>query len=254
MHVGDFACTLDQLAKLMKTGRQTTTSLPLAVVGLVLALGAAGSAEAAPIFFEDFNSYSGNQNNTQGDTGLEVAHSGNVTGWSGSGAGAMHAVDLANLGGESNPSDWAIMFWTDNVITSSGIAANDSGITYDVDFDYGTAVYAGTHMSQATAASDGLVVDVLRASDNFVLATGTYQPGAWNNPGNVNLSAALQGTLQYTGDGTGDVKIRVSSLVPGSARFGGEIDNISVDIPEPATMSLLVLGGLAVLRRRRRRA
>ncbi len=31
-------------------------------------------------FTEDFNGYSGNQNNTQVDTGLPVAHSGNVSG------------------------------------------------------------------------------------------------------------------------------------------------------------------------------
>jgi hypothetical protein len=30
------------------------------------------------------------------------------------------------------------------------------------------------------------------------------------------------------------------------------IDNISVAVPEPGTMSLLALGGLAILRRRRR--
>ena len=144
------------------------------------------------------------------------------------------------------------MFWTDNVITlTTGIGANDSGTAYEVNFDYGTAVYAGTHMSQATGATDGLVVEVLRA-DNSVLATGTYMPGAWSYPTNVNLSAGLQGTLSYTGDGSGNVKIRVRSLVPGSSHFGGEIDNVSV-VPEPATLALLGLAGLGLVLGRKRR-
>ena len=207
-------------------------------------------------FFEDFNSYSGNQNNTQYQTGLPVAHSGTVSEWTKSGAGAIHAVKLT-----SAPDDWAIMFFRDNVITSGLMAANASGLTYDVEFDYGTAVYHTDGASQATTAADGLVVDVLRA-DNSVLATGTYMPGAWSNPANANLSAALHGLLTYTGDGTGDVKIRVRSLNDIAGRFGGEIDNLSVSvqpsevIPEPCTMAMLGLAfaGLGGYVRRRRKA
>ena len=72
----------------------TTTTCKL--FGLALLAGGliATSAQAA-IFTEDFNSYTGNQNTTQADTGLEVAFGGNVAGWSTSGAGVIHAVDLA---------------------------------------------------------------------------------------------------------------------------------------------------------------
>ena len=112
---------------------------------------------SAQIFSEDFNAYSGNQNSTQVNTNLEVAFGGTLPGWTGSGAGAIHAVDLANTGGQSNPSDWAMMFFRDNVITSSAIAANDGGASYQVIFSAGPAVYAAA--GQATAAGDGLIID-----------------------------------------------------------------------------------------------
>jgi hypothetical protein len=177
------------------------------------------------LFAEDFNNYSGNQNNTQVDTGLEIAFSGTVAGWANAGAGTMHAVDLANLGGQSNPSDWAVMIWQDNVITSPVIAANNTGTDYEITFDYGTGVYG--QAGQETGAGDGLLVEVLRA-DNSVLSSDTFTPGAWG-AGNHNLDAGLQGTLSYVGDGTGTVRLRIGpqgALTTG--RFQGSIDNVIV--------------------------
>ena len=205
--------------------RKTSRSNPLLLAfGILTCLSAAAGAQT--IFTEDFNGYAGNQNNTQVDTGLEVAFGGTVAGWSNSGAGTMHAVDLANLGGESNPSDWAAMFWQNNVITQTvGIAANVSGTSYEVTFDYGTADYAG---GQGTGAGDELLVEVLRGDDS-VLASDVFTPGAWG-AGNYNLDAGLQGTLAYVGDGTGDVRLRIGPAAGNfnQGLFAGEIDNISV--------------------------
>ncbi len=198
--------------------------------------GLTATAGAVPIFTENFNSYSGNQNNTQYETGLQVAHTGSVTGWSKSGDGTMHAVDLSGAG------NWAIMFWQNNVITqSTGIAANISGVTYQVDFDYGTAVYGTAQAAQATAATDGLLVEVLRP-DNSVLASGTYTPGAWSHPSNANFSAGLHGTLQYVGDGSGVVKLRIGPAgTLDSGRFEGAIDNLTVAAAVDTTPAVVTL-------------
>jgi hypothetical protein len=110
------------------------------------------------------------------------------------------------------------------VITSSGVVANASGQSYKLAFDYGTAVY--TAAAQATSASEGLLVEILRADDT-VLASDTFLPGAWG-PGNYNLDAGLQGSVSYTGDGSGDVRIRIGPSNFGSGRFAGTIDNLSL--------------------------
>lgn len=195
--------------------------------GILACLSATAGAQT--IFTEDFNGYAGNQNNTQGDTGLNVAHTGSVGGWSTSGAGTMHAVDFGS-------SDWAILFWQNNVITQTvGIAANGSGTSYEVTFDFGTADYAG---GQGTGAGDQLLVEVLRGDDS-VLASDTFTPGAWG-VGNYNLDGGLQGTLPYVGDGTGDVRLRIGPA-PGTfnqGRFAGEVDNISVVELPPSAITI----------------
>ena len=65
--------------------------------------------------------------------------------------------------------------------------------------------------------------------DNSVLASDTFSPGAWG-AGNHNLDAGLQGTLSYTGDGTGNVRLRIGpdGAIETAANFEGEIDNLTV--------------------------
>ena len=108
------------------------------------------------VFLESFGGYEGSKNNKQADTGLTVAHGGKITGWGSSGAGAMHAVDRSMRTSELalTPSDWAIMIFKDNVITSGDIEANASGKNYQVSFEVAPAVYGD--LSQATKAGDAL--------------------------------------------------------------------------------------------------
>ena len=181
-------------------------------------LGAGGE-----VFVESFGGFKGNQNATQFKSGLNVAHDGKVHGWDGSGRGTMHAVDRSFKGGEVTPSDWAIMIFEDNVITSNTMAANVAGTSYHVSFETSPAVYSAMNPDQATKAGDGLLIEVLRA-DNSVLASTTNAPGAWT--GKMTFTPA---SLQYKGDGSGDVRVRIGpAKTMNSGRFRGAVDNITV--------------------------
>ncbi len=173
------------------------------------------------IFAENFNSYSGTQNAVQWQSGLKVAHSGSVTGWTEAREHSMHAVDRANRAGQSNPQNWAVMIFQDNVITSDAFAANASGQVYRIDFEASPAVYSNP--KQATQAGDELLIEVLRGDDR-VLIRHKHAPGAWT--GTLQFAA---GSFQYTGDGSGDVRLRIKPVgTQTSGRFHGAIDNIIV--------------------------
>jgi hypothetical protein len=188
-------------------------------IGLRLARVPVGTS----IFAENFNGYRGTQNAVQWQSGLKVAHSGTVAGWTKAGENSMHAVDRANRAGQSNPQNWAVMFWQDNVITSGAFAANTSGQVYHIDFEASPAVYAASNPEQATQAGDEMLIEVLRG-DGRVLASHKHSPGAW-----TGTLAFAAGSLQYTGDGSGDVRLRIKPAGPRtSGRFHGAIDNIIV--------------------------
>lgn len=173
------------------------------------------------IFIESFGGYKGTQNATQTTTGLNVAHDGKVLGWTGSGRGVMHAVDRSFKGGEVTPSDWAIMIFDDNVITSAEIDANTTGTTYRVGFETSPAVYS--QKTQATQATDTLRIDVLR-NDGSVLKSFKHAPGTWK--GRTEFSEA---GFDYTGDGSGSLRLRIAAEgASKSGRFAGAIDDLII--------------------------
>lgn len=208
------------------------------------------AADASTIFTDNFNSYSGgNFNGGQYQSDLVVAYGGNEAGWTHTGGNAIHAVDLANVyGSSSNPSNFAAMIWQDNTLTlNSGIAgSNVLGQTYQVDFQASAAVYQAS--SQATSATDGLMIEILRGN-NSILDSFTYLPGAWT--GNMAFSSA---EFSYTGDGIdGNVRIEIAAADPNSGHFAGAIDNLSVStVPEPASIVLISIGFLGFAAKHRK--
>jgi hypothetical protein len=190
-------------------------------VKTLLSFAATKQKSQGLISADDFNSYSGIQNAVQWQSGQKVAYRGSVTGWTEAGEHSIHAVDRANRAGQSNPQNWAVMIFQDNVITSDAFAANASGQVYCIDFEASPAVYADRR--QATQASDELLIEVLGV-DNQVLASHKHSPGAWT--GTLKFAA---GSFQYTGDGSGDVRLRIKpASTQTSGRFHGAIDNIIV--------------------------
>jgi len=182
----------------------------------ITVLGAGGE-----VFMESFGGYRGTQNETQVKTGLKVAYNGKVSGWTHCGKGAIHAVDRSFGGGQVTPSDWAVMIFEDNVITSVEIDANTAGERYRVAFEASPAVYA--QATQATQAGDALLVEVLRR-DGSVMKGFTHAPGAWK--GKTEFVAA---DFEYKGDGSGSVRLRIGPAGSKTdGRFKGAIDNLVV--------------------------
>lgn len=96
--------------------------------------------------------------------------------------------------------------------------ANASGKSYQLSFETSPAVFADH--GQATQAGDGLLIEVL-SGDKSVLASKTITPGAW--AGKLEFQP---GVLEYQGDGSGAVKLRISPAKTSSKRFQGAIDNL----------------------------
>ena len=149
-----------------------------------------------------FDNYTGgNQNALQPGTGLPLSFGGSIPGWSASGGNAVHAVNFGS-------SNFAVTLYNDNVLTlNSGINANAAGVQYRVAFNAGPSVY--TNLAQATQATDGVVVSLLR-DDNSVLATYTVLPGAWVT-GPVPFGSRLRRTMPDRGDSAGRLTIFRSS-------------------------------------------
>jgi mono/diheme cytochrome c family protein len=113
---------------------------------------------------------------------------------------------------------------TANVLTlAEGIAANEKGRDYEVGFEAAPTVWAGA--SQQTKAADGLQIDILRA-DGSNVAGFRHNPGPWL--GTKDAQKLHHTKFTYRGDGSGDVRIRVTSATPGSGRFGGALDDLSI--------------------------
>ncbi len=203
----------------------SVTSAPPAVLAFT-----ARPAYGTVVFAETFGGYSGTQDKLQYQTALKVSYGGTLPLWGKAGLNAIHAVDRTGAG------DYAPMIFRDNVLTlSTGITANEAGVTHHVDFVAGPAVYASA--SEATTAADGMVIEVLRG-DGSVLATYSCQPGAWAGA----QSFASYG-FQYVGDGSGPVRLRAGALLPAVGRFGGAIDNLVVQ-----TQTLPPRGTLLIFR------
>ena len=111
-----------------------------------------------------------------------------------------------------------------NVLTlEKPIAASEKDTRYQVRFEAGPSVWAGAQ--QRTTDDDGLQIDLLR-EDGSVLSGFRHKPGPWS--GTKDAQKLKPAEFSYTGDGSGGIRIRLSSSNPGCGRFGGAIDTLSV--------------------------
>ena len=218
---------------------------------IYLMAGSARFARADVVFTESFESYQSEFSGTQAHTGLDIYHSGSVSGWIGTGVNHSHAVDLDR----TPASNYALQIFSGNssenpntLTLSSGVAANRAGATYRVSFDTGPSVWRGT--DQATTAADGIRIEILRAN-NSVLASLRHQTGVWDETLDAQKLSS-PGVFDYAGDGSGNIRVRLSADPMFSTNFGGAIDNLTISriqIPEPGSLLLLLIGGVGTFTR-----
>ena len=111
-----------------------------------------------------------------------------------------------------------------NVLTlETPLAANQPGVQYQLSFEAGPSVWAAA--PQQTTAADGLQIDLLR-EDGSVLRGFRHTPGPWS--GTKDAQKLKSARYPYQGDGSGGIRIRITSARPGNSKFGGAIDDLQI--------------------------
>jgi hypothetical protein len=170
------------------------------------------------LFVEEFQGLEGGGSGTQPGTKQSLKHLARLRGWKAQGFNAIHAVQRADK-------TWALQVLTSeaghNTLTLlTGIAANEKGQGYTMSFQAGPTVYQDPW--QATRQDDKLTVELLR-SDGSVLKKQVVTPGVW-----TGKETFTKHTLSYQGDGSGDLKSKISPVPTGDTRFAGAISHLHV--------------------------
>ena len=193
-------------------------------------------ARGATLFTEDFDGIQDGGSGSQCQTGLPLKHSANLPGWTKTGRNAIHAVQRNGHTVRRSSGNWALQLVgvaeDDNRVTlNTGFSANVKGKTYTVSFDMGPSVWAAR--SQATRAGHRFSIELLRP-DNSVLAKHDVSPGAW-----TGKQVFSHRTFTYQGDGSGDLRFRLSPVDSESTYFHGVVDNLEVfDSPAEAATAV----------------
>jgi len=103
---------------------------------------------------------------------------------------------------------------------ATGIPANEEGQRYTVVLEAGPTVYENPE--QATRADHSFVVELLRG-DQTVLAKCIVTPGAWSGE-----ETFTKRRFRYEGDGSGNVRIRISPMSAAGTVFTGAISHLEV--------------------------
>jgi hypothetical protein len=104
------------------------------------------------------------------------------------------------------------------------IEANAQGGVYRVSLRLAPTTWADA--SQGTSRHDGVVIRVLRASDDGQLASRFLESREWGD--GKGAVAFEPREFTYTGDGSGPVRLRLEPFPLNSQRFGGAIDDLEV--------------------------
>lgn len=206
-------------------------------LGTVVAVGLACSASAAPITVSNADFEAGPDNN-------------NATDWNDSAVASVYY--LAGEGAYVGNRAMSIQDGFSSEQVLAGVTAGGyTSFTIDFESGFRDDFFTGSADIEVALIAGGNVI----ASDT-ISVTGTGSPNTAAIP--FTATQVVLGSLDLTGlTGSEAVSLRFSNTTGG----GGSpwertalVDNVSIDatpVPEPGSLALLSLGGLAMLRRRR---
>jgi hypothetical protein len=200
------------------------------VVGLCLAgFGVFNDAAATPIVIDNASFETLPPGGFTGFSGLAAWTIASIPGWSNGGINSGQAT-LAGYSGNPAPSDGLYMAFSDSESISQVVASAVAGTTYTLQVDV---------LHRADGVGNGAMVSLTFGGVVVATGTGTDNLGVWNN-----WSATYTATAADAGKQVGIVL--GNNHNPGNQ---SNFDNVRLDasaVPEPAAVSLLGIGGLAM--------